>query len=180
MASILDYNVFAGGPPILSIQPSIDCNPMNMNKPHHGGPVYYRQPEVIQLVEVSAPPPLQQPSTITSASVPSSSFYSESCESSETDSEEDEDATSYCSSDDDMEDNSQGYYDDTYGTRLGRVLAWRDSFAKAMGVAITSGQSSRAKSHHHIFLPTPTSSSRCPISILLVSTETQNKHRPRR
>lgn len=115
-----------------------------------GGPVYYRQHEVIQLVEVPAPPRQQKqqqqhPSTITSSSLPSSSVYSDSC-SSEAESEESEPVcSSYCSSDEDVaaiqEAGSYACYDDTYTTRLGRVLAWRDGFAKAMGVAFGSGTS---------------------------------------
>ena len=68
----------------------------------HGGPVYYRQHEVIQLVEVSAPPPAPHPSTITTSSVPSSSAYTESCSEESDDDDEDEDesvVSSYCSSD---------------------------------------------------------------------------------
>ncbi|CAL1715302.1 unnamed protein product [Somion occarium] len=33
-----------------------------------------------------------------------------------------------------MQEKNITFFDDTYGTRLDRVLAWRDNFAKAMGV----------------------------------------------
>lgn len=101
---------------------------------HHGGPVYYRQHEVIQLVEVAPPPPAQHPSTITTSSLPSSSAYTGSCESESDESE----CSSYCSSDD--EDSSPAYYDDTYATRVTRVLAWRDSLSKALA-AVSPGAS---------------------------------------
>ena len=89
--------------------------------------------EVIQLVEVSAPPQATHPSTITTSSVPSSSAYTESCsEESEADEEEESAVSSYCSSDEGDE-AARAYYDDTYGTRIKRVLAWRDGAAKALG-----------------------------------------------
>ena len=146
MATLLDYTMFAGPYPqrMIAIHPAVDCSPMS--KPVQGGPVYYRQPEVIQLVEVSAPPTIEHPSTITETSMPSSSSYSSSC-SSEDESEDDEDCSSYCSSDpEEMEESAHGYYDDTYSTRLRRVNAWRDGFAKAMGAAITSGEHTPARS----------------------------------
>lgn len=105
-----------------------------------GGPVYYRQHEVIQLVEVSAPPPQTHPSTITTSSMPSSSAYTGSCDSegSECDEEDESVVSSYCSSDEGDE-AARACYDDTYGTRLGRVLAWRDaSSAKGMALSSTS------------------------------------------
>ncbi|KAI0698347.1 hypothetical protein BC835DRAFT_664779 [Cytidiella melzeri] len=105
-----------------------------------GGPLYYRQHEVIQLIEVPAPTQQQHLSDITSSSVASSS-YSDS-DSSAADSDESESCSSYCSSDEEaFEGSSHGCYDDTYNTRLSRVAAWRDSFAKAMGVAFNSAHS---------------------------------------
>lgn len=107
----------------------VDCSP----KLATGGPVYYRQHEVIQLIEVAAPPPAAHPSTITTSSMPSSSAYTQSCssEGSEECEEEDESAvSSYCSSDE-GDDAARACDDDTYGTRLKRVLAWRDHHAKA-------------------------------------------------
>ncbi|KIP03435.1 hypothetical protein PHLGIDRAFT_31808 [Phlebiopsis gigantea 11061_1 CR5-6] len=65
--------------------------------------------------------------------MPSSSAYTQSCssEGSEECEEEDESAvSSYCSSDE-GDDAARACYDDTYGTRLKRVLAWRDHHAKA-------------------------------------------------
>lgn len=138
-AAVLDYNMFGHHHPRIL---ALHQQPLMLSKPVlGGGPVYYhQQPEVIQLVEVSAPQPsLQHPYS----SEAFSSCYSSSSDSSETDSEDDEGCTSYCSSDpEEMEESGHGYYDDTYGTRLSRVLAWRDGFAKAMGVAVSSGESS--------------------------------------
>ena len=114
----------------------VDCSP----KVATGGPVYYRQHEVIQLVEVPAPPPAKHPSTITSSSVPSSSAYTESCAETSESEEEDSEASSYCSSEEGDE-AARACYDDTYGTRLSRVLAWRDGFAKALGVALSGTRS---------------------------------------
>ncbi|KAI0342956.1 hypothetical protein BDW22DRAFT_1428412 [Trametopsis cervina] len=109
-----------------------------------GGPLYYRQHEVIQLIEVPAPPRQQHPSTITSSSVASSSSYSASCDS---EASESEPCSSYCSSDEEsLEESPHGCYDDTYSTRLTRVLAWRDGFGKAMGVAFAPGDSTSAHS----------------------------------
>lgn len=110
---------------------------------HHGGPVYYRQHEVIQLVEVAPPPPAQHPSTITTSSLPSSSAYTGSCESESDESE----CSSYCSSDD--EDSSPAYYDDTYATRVTRVLAWRDSLSKALAAVSPAEPSPHHPQHPH-------------------------------
>ena len=111
----------------------------NPSKVATGGPVYYRQHEVIQLVEVSAPPPQTHPSTITTSSMPSSSAYTESCSSDgdECDEEDESAVSSYCSSDEGDE-AARACYDDTYGTRLKRVLAWRDAFTKGVALASTS------------------------------------------
>lgn len=103
----------------------------------------YCQPiKVIQLEEVEAPPPMPHRSSSSSASVPLTSAYSDSYDSEddyedeESESEEDEsECSSYCSSDaEDMQERNIAVYDDTYGTRLSRVLAWRDNFAKATGI----------------------------------------------
>ena len=49
--------------------------------------------------------------------------------------EEESECSSYCSSDaEDMQERNIAVYDDTYGTRLSRVLAWRDNYAKAIGL----------------------------------------------
>ena len=88
-----------------------------------------RTVEVIQLIEVPPPPPRSHPYTSTIAS---SSFASSSCDSSDDDSEDDESVcSSYCSSEEDLDAERAPYYDDTYKTRLNRVLAWRDGFTKA-------------------------------------------------
>jgi len=115
------------------------------------GPLYLRQQrtvEIIQLVEVDAPPPPRRsPSTFTSSSEPSSSYSSnDSYGSSEFDPEEEEvAATSYCSSDEEeMEERKIAFYDDTFPTRLNRVIAWRDGFAKAMGVSLSNHATSHA------------------------------------
>lgn len=113
--------------------PVVDCSPKVAT-----GPVYYRQHEVIQLVEVSAPPPAPHPSTITTSSVPSSSAYTESCsEGSEAEEDDESAVSSYCSSDEGDE-AARACYDDTYGARLKRVLAWRDGSAKALGALVES------------------------------------------
>ncbi|KAI0700145.1 hypothetical protein C8T65DRAFT_580553 [Cerioporus squamosus] len=88
-----------------------------------------RTVEVIQLIEVPPPPPRSHPYTST---LDSDSFASSSCESSDDDSEEDESVcSSYCSSEENLDAHQAPTYDDTYKTRLNRVLAWRDGFAKA-------------------------------------------------
>lgn len=129
----MDYiSMFNPSHPLAIAQPTIPFDPKS-NTP---GPVYLRQHRTIELIElIEVPPPTtlpHQPSTITSseASSSSSSSYSDSYDSSEFDSDEDEDAgSSYCSSDEeDMAQRDMPFYDDTYRTRLGRVLAWRDSF----------------------------------------------------
>ena len=108
---------------------AVECSP----KLATGGPVYYRQHEVIQLIEVAAPPPAAHPSTITTSSMPSSSAYTQSCSSEGSGCDEDDESavSSYCSSDEGDE-AARACYDDTYGTRLKRVLAWRDHHAKAV------------------------------------------------
>ncbi|KAI0369760.1 hypothetical protein BV20DRAFT_1113474 [Pilatotrama ljubarskyi] len=103
-----------------------------MNKDAPTGHLYLHQQrtvEVIQLIEVPAPPPRSHPYT----SIASSSFVSSSCDSSDDDSEEDESVcSSYCSSEEDADVNQAPVYDDTYKTRLNRVLAWREGFVKAV------------------------------------------------
>ncbi|OCH96376.1 hypothetical protein OBBRIDRAFT_787456 [Obba rivulosa] len=115
--------------------------------PHHrpfvkdvvGGPLYLHQQrtlEVIQLIEVPAPPRVQPPSTFSSSSFASSSYTSSS-------SDEESDCESYCSSDaEDIEPASASVSNDTYNTRQSRVLAWRESSAKAMGAALPPPQTS--------------------------------------
>ncbi|KAM5530828.1 hypothetical protein V8D89_015518 [Ganoderma adspersum] len=106
-----------------------------MNKDAQPTHLYlHQQPTVgiIQLIEVPPPPPRSHPYTSTMAS---SSFASSSCDSSDNDSEEDESVcSSYCSSEEDLDADQAPTYDDTYKTRLHRVLAWRDGFAKATAV----------------------------------------------
>ncbi|KAI0955290.1 hypothetical protein AcW1_006913 [Taiwanofungus camphoratus] len=101
-----------------------------MNKDSNG-PLYvqHRTLEIIQLTEVPAPPRAQFPSTITSSSSASSSYISSS-----SDPEEESVCSSYCSSD--PEESVASSPDDTYTTRLMRVLTWRESFAKAMGTPL--------------------------------------------
>ncbi|KAI0642406.1 hypothetical protein C8Q79DRAFT_1013679 [Trametes meyenii] len=105
---------------------------MHKDYPPHAAHLYLhpqRTVEVIQLIEVPAPPPRSHPYT----SVASSSFVSSSCDSSDDDSEEDESVcSSYCSSEEEQEPSQAPVYDDTYKTRLNRVLAWRDGFEKAI------------------------------------------------
>ncbi|OSX64093.1 hypothetical protein POSPLADRAFT_1039289 [Postia placenta MAD-698-R-SB12] len=100
-----------------------------MTKCPQSGPVYLQQPsmEIIQLTEVSPPPRGEAPFALTASSFASSSY------SSSTDSEEDESVcSSYCSSDPEEEARTSAP-DDTYKTRLHRVLLWREKLAKAMG-----------------------------------------------
>ncbi|KAI8985621.1 hypothetical protein BD414DRAFT_515402 [Trametes punicea] len=90
-----------------------------------------RTVEVIQLIEVPPPPPRSHPYA---SSLASSSLVSSSCHSSDADADSDEDeslCSSYCSSDDDSDAPQAPVYDDTFKTRLDRVLAWREGFAKA-------------------------------------------------
>lgn len=101
----------------------------------------YNQPiKVIQLEEVEAPPPMPHRSNTSDTSVPysdsddSEDDYDEDEDMSESEEEESE-CSSYCSSDaEDMQERNIAVYDDTYGTRLSRVLAWRDNYAKAIGL----------------------------------------------
>ncbi|KAH9849853.1 hypothetical protein C2E23DRAFT_887834 [Lenzites betulinus] len=88
--------------------------------------------EVIQLVEVPAPPPRSHISSFASSSFASSSDCSSTAESDDDESV----CSSYCSSDDDDEhmdtDPTRApAYDDTYHVRFTRVLAWREGFSKA-------------------------------------------------
>ncbi|KAI0731109.1 hypothetical protein C8Q76DRAFT_350020 [Earliella scabrosa] len=118
-----------------------------------------RTVEVIQLIEVPPPPPRSHPYTSTLAS---SSFASSSCESSDDDSEEDDSVcSSYCSSEEDSDVGQAPSYDDTYKTRLNRVLAWREGFAKAQAVDVDVDMlpgSSRVPSG----VPSPTLIRDCP------------------
>lgn len=115
-----------------SLPPSYPASSSFMNKDAQPTHLYlHQQPtvEIIQLIEVPPPPPRSHPYTSTIAS---SSFASSSCDSSDNDSEEDESVcSSYCSSEEDLDADQAPTYDDTYKTRLHRVLAWRDGFAKA-------------------------------------------------
>lgn len=94
--------------------------------------------EIIALEEVPPPPRgVHQTAPSDCSSVPSSSDYSESApESAEDDagpsSEDEDECSSYCSSD--AGDLLEHKYTYTCGSRLDRVLAWRDNFAKAMGM----------------------------------------------
>ena len=102
-------------------------DPVCMSK---SGPLYLQQPslEIIQLTEVPPPPPRQY-------SLPASSFMSSSYASSSSSAEADEESScsSYCSSDPEEEANRLSVPDDTYKTRLHRVLLWREKLMKALG-----------------------------------------------
>ncbi|KAI0793820.1 hypothetical protein C8Q74DRAFT_1244996 [Fomes fomentarius] len=117
--------------PLASYQPPA---PSYMHKDPQPSHLYLHQQrtvEVIQLIEVPAPPPRSHPYTSTLAS---SSFASSSCDSTDDDSEQDESvSSSYCSSEED-ESEQAPVYDDTYKTRLNRVLAWREGFVKASSI----------------------------------------------
>lgn len=87
--------------------------------------------EVIQLIEVPPPPPAAYPYSHATSSVATSSTCSSSTD-------EDESCSSYCSSDPEvMESEPISTSDDTYKTRLSRVLLWREEFAKAMGTSLS-------------------------------------------
>lgn len=135
------HSLYHSGPIALATPPPIDFT----HKDATPGPLYLRQQqavEIIQLVEVEAPPPRQLASDFASSSASSSSSPSSSPSHSEeewvesSESEESESlCTSYCSSDEEeMKERKIMFHDDTYGTRLSRVLAWRESFVKAMGI----------------------------------------------
>ncbi|PCH44482.1 hypothetical protein WOLCODRAFT_139030 [Wolfiporia cocos MD-104 SS10] len=92
--------------------------------------------QVIQLTEVP-PPPRVRPAAITASSLASSC-----CTSSSDDSEDESACSSYCSSDPEEEESRQASPDDTYKTRLHRVLVWREKLAKAMGASIAASPTS--------------------------------------
>ncbi|KAI0825721.1 hypothetical protein BC629DRAFT_1449668 [Irpex lacteus] len=152
MTDVLAYNMFAHQHNLYNAHPqTLPRYPTAAPKlaTAGGGPLYYRQHEVIQLIEVPAPMQQQHLSDITSSSVASSSYSSSSS------SDESESCSSYCSSDEEAsQDSSHGCYDDTYHTRQKRVLAWRDAFSKAMGVALTPA-------HSKPFAPRPIRSHCC-------------------
>lgn len=85
------------------------------------------EPHAIQIIQlVEGPPPPRRP-------ISSFQSSSDSCPS---DSESDEDCSSYCSSivtpdDADPERAPIPWADDTYSLRIQRVHAWRDGFVKA-------------------------------------------------
>ncbi|KZT07542.1 uncharacterized protein LAESUDRAFT_725003 [Laetiporus sulphureus 93-53] len=112
-------------------------DPMYMpSKATLAGPLYLQQCslEIIQLVEVPAPPRIRPSSSFMGSSFASSS-YSSSMEESEDESE----CSSYCSSDPEEEEAARtSAPDDTYKTRLHRVLVWREKLAHAMGVPAIS------------------------------------------
>ena len=117
-------------PPVAALHTAPSASFMNKDdQPSHLYLHQQRTVEVIQLIEVPPPPPRSHPYTSTIAS---SSFASSSCYSSDDDSEEDESVcSSYCSSEEDLAADQAPTYDDTYKTRLNRVLAWREGFTKA-------------------------------------------------
>ncbi|CCM02614.1 uncharacterized protein FIBRA_04717 [Fibroporia radiculosa] len=103
-----------------------------MSKLSTPGPLYFQQrTQVIQLTEVPAPPRAQHPFTLSASSLASSSYTSSSDESAE----EDSDCSSYCSSapEETPEPRSP---DDTYKTRLHRILVWREKLAVSTGTPL--------------------------------------------
>ncbi|EMD38982.1 hypothetical protein CERSUDRAFT_93021 [Gelatoporia subvermispora B] len=118
-------------------------HPLSLPHPHHqefakdvvGGPLYLHQQrtlEVIQLIEVPAPPRVDPPSTFAS-----SSTYTSSDSDSDSD-DNDSDCESYCSSDpEELDAARESMPDDTYKTRQNRVLAWRETFAKGVGATVS-------------------------------------------
>jgi len=124
-------------------------SPEPLSLPHHdqlfmsklpsSRPLFVQHPalEIIQLTEVAPPPRASQtPFSLTASSLASSSYTSSSDES-----EEESACSSYCSSDPE-EDARASVPDDTYKTRLHRVLVWREMLAKAMGAAVISSATS--------------------------------------
>ncbi|KAH9939147.1 hypothetical protein B0H21DRAFT_757325 [Amylocystis lapponica] len=112
---------------------------MDKGAPHSPLFLQERTLEIIQLIEVPAPPRAQRSSTKFSSSVASSSYTSSSSSSTNPDSVEESAISSYCSSD--AEDCCVSVPDDTYTTRLKRVLAWRENHAKATGLPLDSSSS---------------------------------------
>ncbi|KAI0736436.1 hypothetical protein C8Q72DRAFT_948002 [Fomitopsis betulina] len=116
------------------LQTLSDALPVHRDDPiciSKSGPLYLQQPslEIIQLTEVSAPPRHQH-------TLPASSFMSSSYASSSSDASDDESAcSSYCSSDPEEETSRLSVPDDTYKTRLHRVLLWREKLMKALGTS---------------------------------------------
>jgi len=103
---------------------------------HH---VYCRQQhavEIIQLIEVPAPSQRFAPSRIGSSS--SSSSYS--CSTASEYSSHNDVVSSYCSSDTPeettFEEDEPSTPDATYDTRVTRIHAWRDKFARDMGFTL--------------------------------------------
>jgi hypothetical protein len=103
---------------------------------HH---VYCRQQhavEIIQLIEVPAPSQRFAPSRIGSSS--SSSSYS--CSTASEYSSHNDVVSSYCSSDTPeettFEEDEPSTPDTTYDTRVTRIHAWRDKFARDMGFTL--------------------------------------------
>ncbi|KAL6306245.1 hypothetical protein BKA93DRAFT_816554 [Sparassis latifolia] len=91
----------------------------------------HRTLEIIQLIEVPAPPRVQHPSTIASSSAATSSTSYLSTSTSGIEDADSVASSSYCSS---AEGQSDVFVpDDTYKIRLTRVLAWRESSAKVPG-----------------------------------------------
>lgn len=95
-------------------------------------PLYLQQPslEIIQLIEVPPPPPQQR-------TFPASSFMSSSYASSSSSDQSDHESacSSYCSSDPEEDASRLSVPDDTYKTRLHRVLLWREKLMKALGTS---------------------------------------------
>ncbi|KDQ50159.1 hypothetical protein JAAARDRAFT_200245 [Jaapia argillacea MUCL 33604] len=130
--------------------PSLD------NAKEADGHLYLRRQhtvEIIQLEEVP-PPSVRHPVPSTSSSAPSSSSAGSSFYSSTFDEEEEESVcSSYCSSvsqeqvaPEVEEKSSMAVLDDTYAARMKRIHAWRENFAKEMGISYSdSSISSRQK-----------------------------------
>lgn len=132
------------------LQTLSDALPVHRDDPiciSKSGPLYLQQPslEIIQLTEVSAPPRHQH-------TLPASSFMSSSYASSSSDASDDESAcSSYCSSDPEEETSRLSVPDDTYKTRLHRVLLWREKLMKALGTS-SSGTPFRDLRPIHVFI----------------------------
>ncbi|KAG2144518.1 hypothetical protein DEU56DRAFT_789997 [Suillus clintonianus] len=114
----------------IMLRSAVSFDPYN-EKVNHPGHLYVRQPHaIIQLVEASPPPrPI--------SSVIDSSFSSGSSYPSTSDSEDEEDCSSYCSSFVTPPHPSQDrepvvWTDDTYDVRQKRIQNWRDNSMKAM------------------------------------------------
>lgn len=122
---------------------SIILHPHVLDHPKlNPGHLFLRQQrtvEIIQLVEGPPPPPRRITSVINSscAGSSSSSYYSSEYDSSPSEEEAESVCSSYCSSDDfveqpESEEQEASRPDETYTIRMKRIMAWRENFSTDM------------------------------------------------